>query len=278
METQVEEEPDLWGRDKFLDIGQERISYDAFYGARKPAVLYLPAFDAPSHDLKASRLKTYCEMEDHSFISMEWYGRGSSTGEFEKGTISRWKADAMTLIKALLPEYGEGAIIVGGGVGAWIATLIALDMPDKVGGIVGLAADPDFTENLLMRYLPKAKIDEIFENGVATITWGQATYPVSKALIEDARKNLVLEGEAGGLPIRCPVRLVHGLDDEEVPYTVSLDLCRRLESENVNLHLVKTANHHLDGLYILQVVVSSLKECLAAYSPPPMRTLPSQTF
>ncbi|CAN0226680.1 unnamed protein product, partial [Hapterophycus canaliculatus] len=163
----------LWGREKTMVIGQDKISYMALGGDRSPAVLYLPAFDAPAHDYKADSLRSYCEKEEYPFISMEWFGVGDSEGRFEHGTISRWKQDAITLIDKLLPEPWQEVIIVGGGVGGWIATLIALERPEKVGGIVGLAADPDFTENLLMRYLPKAKIAEIYDKGVATIAWGE---------------------------------------------------------------------------------------------------------
>ncbi|CAB1107892.1 unnamed protein product [Ectocarpus sp. CCAP 1310/34] len=257
----------LWGREMTMVIGQDKISYMALGGDRSPAVLYLPAFDAPAHDYKADSLRSYCEDEEYPFISMEWFGVGDSEGRFEHGTISRWKQDAITLIDKLLPEAYQEVIIVGGGVGGWIATLIALERPEKVGGIVGLAADPDFTENLLMRYLPKAKIDEIYEKGVATIAWGERSYPVSKVLIEDAKDNLVLEGPVGGLPITCPVRLIHGLNDEEVPYTVSLDLSRRIQSSNVNLYLVKTASHHLDKGSILKMVINSLEECIMNYVP-----------
>lgn len=262
----VTEKP-LWGREKTIVIGQDKISYMALSGDRNPAVLYLPAFDAPALDYKAERLRSYCEKEEYPFISMEWFGVGDSEGRFEHGTISRWKQDAITLIDRLLPESYQEVIIVGGGVGGWIATLIALERPEKVGGIVGLAADPDFTENLLMRYLPKSKIDEIYEKGVADIAWGERSYPVSKVLIEDAKDNLVLEGPVGGLPITCPVRLIHGLNDEEVPYTVSLDLSRRMQSSNVNLYLIKTASHHLDRGSVLTMVINSLEECIGAYVP-----------
>ncbi|CAM9287147.1 unnamed protein product [Pylaiella littoralis] len=257
----------LWGSERTMVIGQDKISYQAIGGNRNPAVLYLPAFDAPAHDYKADSLRSYCDKEEFAFISMEWFGVGDSEGRFEHGTISRWKQDAITLIDKLLPEPYQEVIIVGGGVGGWIATLIALERPEKVGGIVGLAADPDFTENLLMRYLPKAKIAEIYEKGVAEIAWGDRSYPVSKELIEDAKDNLVLEGPVGGLPITCPVRLIHGLNDEEVPYTVSLDLSRRVQSSNVNLYLIKTASHHLDKGSILQMVINSLEECIMNYVP-----------
>ena len=245
--------------------GDDMISYDILEGPENPAVLYLPAFDTPKNDLKASIIERYCRNSGHTYISADWYGCGSSTGNFEDGTLSRWTEDTIYLLENV--GKGKKTTLVGGGVGGWVALLVAVQRPDLVAGIVGLAADPDFTERLLWAQLPEETKDKIMKEGVADVPWGSmgTMYTISRALIEDGRKNLVLTGDPGRLPVTCPVRLVHGLRDEEVPHSVAIELSKRLASRDVVISLIKGGHHNLDDQRDFPVIRTAVRECVEAF-------------
>jgi pimeloyl-ACP methyl ester carboxylesterase len=180
-------------------------------------------------------------------------------------------------------------IIVGGGIGMWVALNIARSHPDRIAGIMGLAADPDFTENLLWRFLPEetkvswcwqrpvllpplivaftspflAPQNDIMEREYVSLYWGGQGYSISKALIEDGRKHLLLEGTDGGLNVSCPVRLLHGLDDKEVPYDISLKLAKRLKARDVTVTLIKGADHNMYGAFCAPYIRHAARDLIS---------------
>ncbi|CAN0216545.1 unnamed protein product, partial [Phaeothamnion confervicola] len=159
------------GRGLRFQNGPDEVSYDLFYGPESPTVVYLPAFDSPKNDLKATIIERLCSTMGRTYLSADWYGVGRSTGDFSKGTVTRWAEDTIKLIEAVAPT--KKCVLVGGGVGGWVSVLVALRRPDLVCGLVGLAADPDFTESLLWKYLPEEKKAEIMEKGTSNVTWGK---------------------------------------------------------------------------------------------------------
>jgi pimeloyl-ACP methyl ester carboxylesterase len=186
--------------------------------------------------------------EGHHFICADWYSRGDSCGEVMDATLTRWTSDIIRLLDECAPDVeggtgGTKAILVGAGVGVWVAVLVAMQRPDLARGLVGIGGDPDFTEDLLWKELPEDVKDEIMTKGVKEITWGRlnAVYPITRSLIEDGRKNLVLRGGPGSLPIKCPVRLIHSINDEEVPVETSTKLAECVESQNCVISMPKVA-------------------------------------
>ena len=156
-------------------------------------------------------------------------------------------------------------VLVGHGVGTWISILIACKRPDLVSGIVGLSADPDFTENLLWTQLDEEVKNKIMTEGVAEITWGNDKYPISRNLIEDGRKNLLLTGDVGSIPVSCPVRLVHAMNDEEVPYDIAIKLAENCAARDASVCLVKGSSHALDRETDMQTMRHMIWEILDAF-------------
>ena len=132
-------------------------------------------------------------------VVADYHGVGRSKGNIEEACLSKWLADTKQLIETVAsPNDHRRVVLVGAGVGGWIAVRLAQTDPELVGGVVGLAADPDFTEDLLLKRLKPDVIERIMD-GMELIKWGDCSYPISRKLIEDARDHLLLQGPDGGL-------------------------------------------------------------------------------
>ena len=226
------------------------------------AIVFLPSLALPKVNAMSTQLRTWCRRNEYSFVVADYHGVGRSTGDVAEATLTKWVADTVTLLQTVAsPDEHRRVVLVGAGVGGWIACLVAMAHPELVGGIVGLAADPDFTEELLLKRLPQDVIDRVMA-GMEQVKWGGRTYPITRALIEDAKNNhLLLDGPDRVLPIKCPVRLLHGLLDEEVPYDTAVRLANRIETEDVTVSLSKSG-HYMDDIDDFQRTRLAIQDCL----------------
>lgn len=167
------------------------------------------------------------------------------------------------MIDKILPR--TKSILVGHGIGTWISFLIAAKRPDLVSGIVGMSADPDFTEELLWKSLSQDIKNKIMNDGVYDVTWGNEKYPITKNLIEDGRKNLLLAGGKNSIPVKCPIRLIHAMYDEEVPYSFALKLIENCSSKDASLVLLKSSSHDLEGESEFYTMRSMILEVMTAF-------------
>lgn len=186
-------------RDGMIEIDGNTVCYDVIKAVPHagPPILYLPGLIRPKSEGKSVNLRSFCKKNGFSFLSADYFGTGKSTGAIIDGTVSKWTSDTIFLIENLLGQKQGKVVLVGHGVGAWISFLIASKRPDLVRGVVGIAADPDFTEELLWKTLPDEVKDKIMTEGVAEIQWGANKYPISRNLIVDGRNNLLLTGGKG---------------------------------------------------------------------------------
>lgn len=228
--------------DFFELAGGGRIAYEKLSG-NGPGVVFLGGFHSDMTGTKATALAAHFRAAGRSFVRFDYTGHGASTGAFEDGTIGGWAEDAV----AVLDEVAEGPqVLVGSSMGGWIMCLAALARPDRVCGLVGVAAAPDFTEDLIWAALPEAARREIAEKGSWTrpSEYDEAGYPITMKLIEEGRRHLLLRAP---IAIGCPVRLIHGVEDASVPWEVSRKLMNAIESEDAALTLVKGGDHRLSG-------------------------------
>jgi pimeloyl-ACP methyl ester carboxylesterase len=210
---------------------------------RKPGVFFLGGFHSDMTGTKAAALAAHCRAVGRAFVRFDYTGHGASSGRFEEGTIGGWLADALRV----LDEAAEGPqVLVGSSMGGWIMLLAALARPERVRGLVGVAAAPDFTEELVWERLPEEDRRRLREEGffVRPSRYDGKPYPVTRRLIEEGRAHLLLKGPIG---VRCPVRLIHGMADGDVPWEVSLRLCGCLSGADVELTLVKGGDHRLSS-------------------------------
>jgi pimeloyl-ACP methyl ester carboxylesterase len=207
---------------------------------RSPTLVFLPGFGSDLTGDKATRLDDLCAKLGHACLRLDYSGHGASGGAFEDGTIGRWTQDALFLIDRLT----EGPLIlVGSSMGGWIALLAAVARPGRLAGLIGIAAAPDFTELLIRPSLTGAQQHALARDGILRVPSAYGGEQIiTRALLEDGRDHLVL---GGPVPIACPVRLLHGQSDEEVPWETALRIAERVQSQDVRVTLIKDGTHRL---------------------------------
>ena len=230
---------------------------------RAPTVVWLGGFRSDMRGTKAERLSAQAERAGHAFLRFDYSGHGESEGRFEDGTISSWTEDAKAAIEALAPT--GALVLVGSSMGAWIALRLAMAWADRTGrvaGLVLLAPAPDFTSRLLEPRLTEAQRAEMATSGFVSEASPYDPRPTvyTRALIEDGLRASVMIG-----PIRtgCPVHILQGMADPDVPHTHALELLTYLPGEGVALTLVPGGDHRLsreDDLLRMERAVAGFVE------------------
>jgi pimeloyl-ACP methyl ester carboxylesterase len=208
---------------------------------RTPGVILLGGFMSDMTGSKATALEAFCRARGQAFVRFDYFAHGASSGDFAEATIGRWRDDALGVIDALT----EGPqVLVGSSIGGWVMLLAARERPERIKGLVGVAAAPDATEDLMWAQFPKPAQAALMSDGQIRVPseYSEQGYLITRKLIEDGRRNLVLRAP---LPIACPVRLLHGMEDKDVPWELSLRLAGHLASTDVTVTLVKHGDHRL---------------------------------
>ena len=206
-----------------------------------PGIVFMGGFRSDMTGNKALALEQMCRETGRHFVRFDYFGHGKSPGDFNEGSIGRWKDDAI----AVLDRLTDGPqILVGSSMGGWIMLLAALARPRRVAGLVGIAAAPDFTEDLIWQRASPEIRATLERDGVyfEPTEYDDAPYPITMKLIEDGRNHLLLERP---IPIHCPVRLFHGMRDASVPWTIAARLSDALLTDDVRIFLVKDGDHRL---------------------------------
>ena len=219
----------------------DRIAYRHTPGAA-PGILFCPGFNSNMQGQKALALEAWCQSQHRQFTRFDYQGHGESSGRFEDGTIGRWLRDTL----AVLDQCTSGPqLIVGSSMGGWIMLLAALARPDRIAALVGVAAAPDFTEALANDGLDANQRAQLAATGYCDLPNcydDGEPYRIAARLLEEGRRHLLLDGE---LPIDVPVRLIHGQQDEDVPWGHALRIAAQLRSTDVEVQLLKSGGHRL---------------------------------
>lgn len=205
-----------------------------------PAVVFLPGFASDMRGGKATALAAACAAAGRAMVRFDYSGHGESGGAFADGTIGVWRGDALAVIDRLT---AGPLVLVGSSMGGWIALLAALARPGRVAALVGVAAAPDFTESLMWDAMAPPERAALLRDGFLDVPsqYGPPTR-VTRALIEEGRRHLLL---GAPIPLACPVRLLHGQRDPDVPWETALRLADRLEAGDVRVTLLKDGDHRL---------------------------------
>jgi pimeloyl-ACP methyl ester carboxylesterase len=239
----------------FLQLPRERrLAYQHVPG-EPPSVLFCGGYTSDMTGTKALALEAFCREQGRAFTRFDYTGHGTSSGDFADGTIGAWAADAL----AVVDRVTEGPLlVVGSSMGGWIMLLVALARPERVAGLVGIAAAPDFTEDLLLARATPEQRRALKDQGywLQDSAYGGEPYPVTRRFIKEARAHLVLRGP---LPIRCPVHLLHGQRDPDMPWQTALRLAERLESDDVTIELIKAGDHRLSTLRDIARITAAIE-------------------
>jgi pimeloyl-ACP methyl ester carboxylesterase len=220
-----------------LDVAGERIAYRLREGS-SPAILFLPGYASDMEGTKALAIDAFAGERGLSMLRLDYSGTGSSGGSFEQGTLAAWLNEALTA----LDQLSSGPVILAGSsMGGWIALHLALLRPERVQALVGIAAAPDFT-------------NWGFADGEAAVAQG-----LSLGFWESGQRLLLLDQP---IAIDCPVRLVHGEADQEVPLNIAFRLIRALRSSDVQLNVLKGGGHRLSEPHEIRAILHMLDALL----------------
>ena len=221
-----------------------------------PAIVFLPGYASDMDGTKATMLDRWAADHGRKMVRFDYGGCGASEGSFEAETLATWRDDAL----AVIDEVAEGSVLlVGSSMGGWLMLLAALARPQRVAAMVGIAAAPDFTDwgysdEQKQTILAEGRLVEPSPYGDPAVTH-RAFWESGEALCR----------LGGPIAIDCPVRLLHGQRDDDVPWTHSLALMERIRSDDVQVTLVKDGDHRLSrdqDLALLLATVNGLLEGL----------------
>jgi pimeloyl-ACP methyl ester carboxylesterase len=220
---------------------------------KPPSILWLGGFKSEMTGTKAEALDLWATEQGHACLRFDYFGHGQSSWDFRKGTISRWLDDTL----AVLDRVAEGPqLLVGSSMGGWIALLAARARPDRVKGLLLIAPAVDFTQALLWVRLPQDVKEQIERDGEwqRPSVYDPEPYPITRSLIEDGRNHLLLDKP---LAAHCPVRIVQGMQDPDVPWAHALKIAEAIEGD-VTLTLVKNGDHRLSTPADLKRIMQTL--------------------
>jgi pimeloyl-ACP methyl ester carboxylesterase len=202
-----------------------------------PTIVFLPGYMSDMQGSKAQALAAWAERNGRAMLRLDYSGSGESEGAFEDGTLDIWRDDVLAVIADILTSE---LILVGSSMGGWLMLLVARALGDQVTALVGIAAAPDFTE----WDMSDADKDDIIAKGriERPSDYGYDAMAITRAFWQSGQSNRQLTGE---IPIDCPVRLLHGQSDPDVPWDISMKLAHRLRSSDVQTILIKDGDHRL---------------------------------
>ena len=206
---------------------------------------------------KATHLEDWAKRQGRAFLRFDYSGHGQSSEAFAEGSIGDWFADAREVIEQLTdgPQ-----VLVGSSMGGWISLLCAKSIPDRIAGMVTIAAAPDFTENGFFAGFSAAEKAQLETEGVVLVPsdYGEP-YPITKRLIEDGRDHLVMNDP---LSFDFPIRMLQGTKDSAVTRATALGLLDHLDATDVRLSFVAGGDHSLSTPDNLRMIVQAIEDVL----------------
>jgi len=251
----------------FIDVGEgtaaRRIAVRARPGQESdlgPGLFWLGGFNSDMKGTKAVALDAWAAERGRACVRFDYSGHGESGGRFVDGTIGRWLEDA----GAVFSQFCHGPqVVVGSSMGGWVALLLARELLKQprdasLAGLVLIAPAPDFTEELMWKGFSPEIRKEIEDTGVwlRPSEYGEP-YPITKALIEEGRNHLLL---GSAINVGCPVRILQGAQDPDVPWQHAFALAHRLPADDVVLTMIQDGDHRLSRPQDIARILAAVAE------------------
>jgi pimeloyl-ACP methyl ester carboxylesterase len=224
-----------------------------------PLLVFLPGYMSDMSGSKAAALADWTAATGRAMLRLDYSGCGASGGAFLDGSIGRWTAEALALINHVAPA--GPVVLAGSSMGGWIALRLGLALGDRLAGLLGIAAAPDFTTWGLAVTVADQEALAVQGWFARPSAYDAAGYRYSRAFMADAAVQLVLGGD---IAIRAPVRLLHGQCDTAVPWQLSLEVAERLRSDDVQVTLVKDGDHRLSRPQDVALLIAAMAALMGA--------------
>lgn len=239
---------------RFLGVGDRRIAYRLREGTA-PTLAFFPGYASDMEGAKALALDAFAEQHGLAMLRFDYSGTGFSSGEFEDGTLALWLEESLAAVDALVTGP---MILIGSSMGGWIALHVALLRSERVKAFVGIASAPDFTE---WGYTVEQKaILQAAGRLEEPNPYGPEPQVVTRGFWDSGQKLRLLDGAIG---IDCPVRLIHGDRDDDVPLDVALRTMRALRSADVQLNVIKGGGHRLSAPHEIEAILRTVEALIA---------------
>ena len=249
----------------YIEVGEghsaRRIAVRAHAG-RAPGLFWLGGFNSDMKGTKALALDAWAAEHGRACIRFDYSGHGESGGKFVDGTIGRWLEESV----AVFERFCRGPqVMIGSSMGGWIALLLAREVARRpndasIAGLVLIAPAPDFTEELMWKSFSPEIREEIDSKGVwfRPSQYGDGTpYPITRALIEEGRNHLLL---GSSIDVGCPVHILQGAQDPDVPWRHAFALVQRLPAEDVVLTMIQDGDHRLSRPQDIARIIAAVSE------------------
>lgn len=228
-----------------------------------PCVIFHHGLMSDMNGKKAIWIENHCKLQNYNFIRFDNFGHGKSSGRFTHQTISDFQQGLEYIIDHLSEQ--KRILLVGSSMGAWITMLTAIKRPDNIIGMVGVSSALDFSEELIWNKLTNIEKHHIKTTGMLKFAGIDPNcndvYPISFDFIQNGRKHLLLNNN-DVINIKCPVHLLHGQQDYDVPSSISERIYAKIIHTDVSLKLIKDGNHTLSRKQDLQMICNSIDEII----------------
>ncbi|WP_448605931.1 alpha/beta hydrolase [Neorickettsia risticii] len=245
---------------QYLSTPTGKIAYQTFAGRSDDGILFMCGRASDMTSTKSEHLRLFCKENGITFTRFDYFGHGLSDGDFQDGSISIWTQNALEVLKNV--TTGK-QILIGSSMSGWMMFALAKALPEKVKGLIGVAAAPDFTEDLDKQLTPETR-QKLIEQGYFVFSFDNGReLLVTRSFLEDGKKNLILDKV---LSISCPVILLHSLADDIVSYQKSIRLLEHVAAPHAEVRLLRSADHRMNDPISLSVLEEAIAQMRRPHS------------